>query len=370
MKLKAPRNSLLEAATACAAAAGTKGTLPILACAKLDFERGTISATDLEVATTVEFGGKAEGEGSICINAEALAERVRMMPDGDVTISVTDNTATITSGRRRYKLPAFPGEEFPALPQFDGEGVRVERLPLLDAIKSTIYAVSQDVTRLHLHSLLVSSDDDGKLLCAATDGHRLSIDRQPIEWSLQEALVPRGGALRIKKLLEDAKDQDTITIGVHGQPGGGSNRIDWFVSAGFTELSVKLVDALFPPYQQVIPETTEAQHRVSRLALLDAVRAVSVAAGERTGGVKLTFEGATCTIEAETVESGEGHDVVELIGDADQPRLFFGCNGKYLVEALNSFVGDTVTIEGSGGLGPVKISDGGKRLNITMPMRV
>lgn len=369
MKLKAPRNSLLEAATACATVANTKGTMPILACAKLDFERGTVAATDLEVATTVEFGGKTEGNSSICINAKALAERVRMMPDGDVTISVTDNTATIKSGKRYYSLKTFPGEEFPAIPQFDGDGVRVERLPLLDAISSTIYAVSQDVTRLHLHSLLVTAED-GELLCAATDGHRLSIDRQPIEWSLQEALIPLNGALRIKKLLEDAKDQDTVTIGVNGQLGGGSNRIDWFVSAGFTELSVKLVDALFPPYQQVVPETTEAQHRVSRLALLDAVRAVSVAAGERTGGVKLTFKGATCTIEAETVESGEGHDVVELIGDADQPRLFFGCNGKYLVEALNSFVGDTVTVEGSGELDPVKISDGGKRLNITMPMRV
>jgi hypothetical protein len=46
------------------------------------------------------------------------------------------------------------------------------------------------------------------------------------------------------------------------------------------------------------------------------------------------------------------------------------CNGGYLAEALASFVGDEVTIEGSGELDPVKLSDGGKRVNITMPMRI
>lgn len=365
MKLKTGRNQLVAAASVCAAIADRKGTLPILACTKLDLENGTLSATDLNVSTTRKLDSDGTGEGSVCINAKDFLDRVRQMPDGEVGISVKENTVTITSGKRRYRLPCLPGDEFPVVPEFTGEWLTVERLPLLDAITSTCYAVSADETRLHLNSLLFTSES-GKLVCVATDGHRLALDKQPIDWNLQTALLPLSGVHQVRKLLEDAKSEGSIKLGVAGKIG----RINWFVSAGETELSIKLVDAEFPPYQQVIPEECTHMHKVPRLALLDAVRAVSVAANERTGGVKLSFEKGNCTIESEDAEQGEGHDVVPITDSKSSQRFVFGCNGKYLVEALHSFAGDEVTIEGGGELDPVKITDGGQRVNVTMPMRI
>ena len=82
--------------------------------------------------------------------------------------------------------------------------------------------------------------------------------------------------------------------------------------------SVKLVDAQFPPYAQVIPQNSEQKVRVPRAAFADALRAVSIAASERTGGVKLTLAKGTMRITSESPESGDGFDEVPI--DYDGPE--------------------------------------------------
>jgi len=362
MKLNLQRSDLLRAAEACAAIADKKSTMPILANLKLDADAGTLSATDLYLQTTQTID--ATDSGSVCVPARDFADRVRNMPDGELTVSTNKALAvTIKSGKRRYTMMGISGDDFPELQQFAGEWQEVERLPLLDAIEATLYAISTDETRLHLNSLFMTSEE-GKLVCVATDGHRLALDRQPIAWECgpkANILVPRNGALILRKLLSDAKSSKSVLVGVT------ESRLH--VSNGNDKFAVKLVDAEFPPYQQVIPERSTAEIRIDRLALLNAARAVSVAASERTGGIKLSFKDGECIIESISPEGGEGYDSIPIETEHDG-ELFFGCSGKYLAEALSSFVGDTVTLGVSGELDPVTIGDGGQRLNVTMPMRV
>ena len=74
--------------------------------------------------------------------------------------------------------------------------------------------------------------------------------------------------------------------------------------------AVRLVDAQFPPYSQVIPQQSEKLIRVPRAAFaVGASRAVSVAASERTGGVKLSVSQGTMRISTESPDSGEGSEV-------------------------------------------------------------
>ena len=85
-----------------------------------------------------------------------------------------------------------------------------------------------------------------------------------------------------------------------------------FFQGGGTTFSVKLVDAQFPPYAQVIPQNSEKKVRVPRASFADALRAVSIAASERTGGVKLSLSKGTMRITSESPESGDGFDEVPI----------------------------------------------------------
>jgi DNA polymerase-3 subunit beta len=136
---------------------------------------------------------------------------------------------------------------------------------------------------------------------------------------------------------------------------------------------VKLVDAQFPPYAQVIPEATERAVRVPRLPFSDALRAVSLAASDRTGGVKLTIESGKLRFESESPESGEGFDEVPI--EYDGPTLTVGFNARYFLDVLGAMTEDEVIIGISGELDPAVIKPATEStkqsyLAVVMPMRI
>jgi DNA polymerase-3 subunit beta len=146
----------------------------------------------------------------------------------------------------------------------------------------------------------------------------------------------------------------------------------FFELAGFS-FSVKLVDAQFPPYQQVIPEHSERVVRAQRAALTDALRAVSVAASDRTGGVKLTIGGGKIRFESESPDSGEGFD--EVPSDYQGPEVTVGFNARYFLDVLGAITDEDITLGISGELDPAVIRPASDSANknyqaVIMPMRI
>jgi DNA polymerase-3 subunit beta len=143
-----------------------------------------------------------------------------------------------------------------------------------------------------------------------------------------------------------------------------------FFQVGSTFFSVKLVDAQFPPYNQVIPQKTDKLVRAPRTSLADALRAVSVAASERTGGVKFSFEAGTLRISSESPESGDGMDEVPV--EYTGPTVNIGFNAKYFLDILAALTEDEVTLSLNGELDPVLLRPDSDRQfqAVVMPMRI
>lgn len=117
--------------------------------------------------------------------------------------------------------------------------------------------------------------------------------------------------------------------------------------------------------------------RAPRVAFTDALRAVSIAANERTGGVKISLQAGTMRISSESPESGEGFDElpVEYAGEA----ISIGFNAKYFLDVLAALPHDEVTLNLSGELDPAVLrpGDAGEKtspnrdfLAVVMPMRI
>jgi DNA polymerase-3 subunit beta len=113
--------------------------------------------------------------------------------------------------------------------------------------------------------------------------------------------------------------------------------------------------------------------KAPRLLVADALNAVSVAASDRTGGVKLSLSTGKLRFESESPESGEGFD--ELTVDYDGPELTVGFNARYFLDVLRAITDDEVEIGVGGELDPAVVRPAAQNprssyLAVIMPMRI
>lgn len=378
MHVVVSKKDLLRVLARCQGVADKKSTMPVLGNVLLESTADglRLSATDLVLAVSGVVEAELKKPGTVAVGAKDLFERVRMMPDGQLVLEVDDNATMIiraTTSARRYTIHGVPGEEFPALPHADGgEWIELDALVMSRLIATTHFSISTDETRLHLSSALFELEDN-RLRMVTTDGHRLSKmeTRAPEISGEASMLIPLKGILELRRLCDEA-----VSEGANE----GSPRIKLLKSgpnvhcelAGF-RFSVKLVDAQFPPYQQVIPSQSETAVRAPRQALADALKAVSIAASDRTGGVKITLTAGALRVESESPEAGEGFD--EIAVDYDGAGMTMGLNARYLLDVLAAITDDEVVLGLSGELDPAVIRPGGEAsdrnyLAVVMPMRI
>lgn len=372
MNLTIQQSDLLRAVSFALEAADKKSAMPILGYILLSAEDGklTATATDMYIRCTSTADCEPESGGSACFMARDLFERVKAMPAGAVSITVTDNKATIkaSGGARRFQQHTIPAQDFPSV---SGEETALGDIPagvLRSLIGLTHFSVFTDETRAHVNSLLLELSPSS-LLAVSTDGHRLSKASAAVD-GLPSAtmLVPLKAVVVLRKLLDDflKKEGSLDTIGV------GRRGSDATFAIGDTVLAVRLVDATFPPYQQVIPKASQHTATCSREAFAEALDAVRVAASDKTGGVKVTLAPGLIKVTAESPESGSASD--EVPSDCECGSALFGCNAKYLLDVLKELGTAEVRVECSGELDPVVIrpvGDGAPdALFVTMPLRL
>ncbi|HMI94369.1 MAG TPA: DNA polymerase III subunit beta [Polyangiales bacterium] len=384
MHVVVSKKDLLRILARCQGVADKKSTMPVLGNVLLQTDGGDklrLAATDLYLAVSGHIPAQVDKGGSIAVGARDLFERVKMMPEGQLSIATTEGSSTTIrsmTSARRFTLHGIPGEEFPSLPEPDetAPALKLDVDALAQLIARTHFSISTDETRLHLNSALFEWDGD-HVRMVTTDGHRLSKAEAILKGKQANAsmLIPLKGVLELKRLCEEAKNEPG-----KGDPEADGNSLTmlqggpnvFFRLAGF-QFSVKLVDAQFPPYQQVIPDNTERAIRAPRAALADALRAVSIAASERTGGVKLTLGTGRMRFESESPESGAGFDEVNT--EYDGPEVTIGFNARYFLDVLGAIDDDDVILGISGELDPAVIKPGTESVSssylaVIMPMRI
>ncbi|HEY2368151.1 MAG TPA: DNA polymerase III subunit beta [Polyangiaceae bacterium] len=377
MELSVAKKDLLKLVSRMQGVAERKSTMPVLSNVLLAVDGPNalrVAATDLYLSIAGRVPAEVKKGGSVAVPAKDLLERVRMMPEGTVQIVTTDGASTnikASGSPRRYTLRGMPGDDFPPLPQAAESAPTLSLAVdvLAELMQKTYFSISTDETRAHLNSALFEWDGD-VVRMVTTDGHRLSMMEQKVVGKQATAtmLIPLKAILELRRLCDelsaeapkDSKPEIAIT-----QSGSSA-----FFVAGTTTFSVKLVDAQFPPYAQVIPQATEKKVRVARGPLADALRAVSIAASERTGGVKMQLGNGMMRITSESPESGDGSDEVPI--EYSGPAITVGFNAKYFLDVLGALGEDEVELGLSGELDPAVVKPVSERkfLAVVMPMRI
>lgn len=306
----------------------------------------------------------------MALSAKDLLDRVKMMPDGPLTLSVAEDNSFQTTlkakgSARRYTLRGMPGADFPPLPQ-PAEGapsLSIAPAALLKLLETTQFAISTDVTRAHLNSALFEWSGTG-LRMVTTDGHRLAKSDVQVDGTAElTMLLPLKAIQELRRICEGEGAGAPLELTQSGSSA--------FFKAGAFTFVTRLVDATFPPYMQVIPKTTtHTVASIPRETFAGALRAVAVAADGGTGGVKLAFGKGALRITSQSPETGEGAD--ELPIEYAGPPIVAGFRAQYILDVLGALDEESITIGISGDLDPMVIKPVSNRdfVAVVMPMRI
>ena len=347
MKLSTSRDNLLATLQLVSRAVSTRATLPslggILAVASDD---GLIlRATDMELALTRAVDdAKVESEGTLLLPGRLLVDVVRNLPAGEVTLEhrAEQRDVELTAGGARFHLRTLAPDDFPRLPEFEGEGVRLPGPPLAQTIERVARAASRDEVRPILTGVMVQAAEQ-RLTMVATDSYRLSVKHTDLEAPVASALEANVPARALRELARTIVTEGTDEVEI------ALPRNQIVFRAGPVLLSSRLIEGQFPSYRQLIPESFEHEVRLPREEFLEVTRRIGQLA-QRNAPLRLAFAEGELTVAAETPDVGDASEAMPAPFSGEPIEIAF--NPQFLIEGVDSIEGDELAIQLSSPLRP------------------
>src|SRR3984885_4474594 len=365
MEIRIGKNEFLRGLRLAQGIADRKSTMPMLANVLLRTQGKNqllVVATHLNVSLSAELKSQNAAEGGITLNAKSLNELIASAPGDDITLKRADNHwAEIRSAKGTYRIVAMPDRDFPKVPDHrEATYTTLESAVLREMIDRTLFSVCNDETRFHLNGVFFESDGS-KARMVSTDGHRLSkVERTIANGPKLSAgvIIPKKGLLEMKKVLESGPSCKLAIKTPH-----------LFLVQEDLAIAVKLIDAQFPPYEQVIPKDHKKVITIDRVRFIEAMRRAQLMSSE-TRGVKVAASKEGITIASDNPDLGEVRE--ELDAEYNGEPIAIGFNPKYVVELLGQMGTDQVTLSLGGELDPglIRPLGGDDYLGVVMPMRI
>jgi DNA polymerase-3 subunit beta len=338
MTFSAPHDRLLSALQLAGRAISSRSAVPSLGGILLTAHGDEISlrATDMEIGLSLSLEATVERQGSALLPGRLLVDVVRSLPSGEVRVELRPEQRDIevTSGAARFHLRTLPAEDFPRLPEFEGDVATIPAAALADTVERVARAASRDEVRPILTGILVTAEER-TLTMVATDSYRLSVKHTELEQPIArplEANVPARALRELSRIVgsEGAKEVEVALPG---------NQV-LFRAAGVV-LSSRLIEGQFPSHRQLIPDSFDHEVRLPRSEFLEASRRVSQLA-QRNAPLRLAFSEGELTIAAETPEVGDASESMPAPFSGDPLEIAF--NPEFLVAGIESVDADEVVL--------------------------
>lgn len=362
MKIAIPREKFLEALQVVQSVVSSRSTLPVLSNVLLKADAGRIffSTTDLDTGIRTQANAVVDKAGGITLPARRLLSIVRELPNTEISLEVdSKNAASIKAGSSFFKINGLPEEEFPPFPKTEGAKlIKIGQKDLRDMLRKTAYAMSNDESRYVLNGTLLSLKDN-KLTIVATDGRRLALVEQEIEFpksSEGDVILPTKAVGELQRILAD---EGEVEIAIAG------NQIAFTI--GCTYLISKLIEGNYPNYRQVIPTETKERITLERELFLTSIRRVALLSSEKSNSVRLNFARNELLITANTPEVGEAKESLAVNYKGKDFSIAF--NPEYLSDPLRNLESELVHFDFTDELSPGVIRHDKPFLYVIMPMR-
>ncbi|MFH1258317.1 MAG: DNA polymerase III subunit beta [Elusimicrobiota bacterium] len=370
-KIICSKSELLRGVALIQSAISPKVTLPILSNFLVEVKNNKIklSATDLQIGVSCIIKGEILSEGYLILPAKRVADIIRELPEKDIEIFSEQSeketfNVYIKCGKTRFTLTEILLEDYPVLPEFKEEkSFAIGKEILKEIVKKTIFATSVDETRFMLNGLYFVSEEKN-LKVVATDGRRLAYVNKKDVLSVSMAvksIIPTKTINELIRILA-SEEEETVRLSMD------ENQIAFKI--GQTVLVSRLIDAIFPNYEQVIPKEIQIKIKLNTDELLSATRRVAILSGERTSqSVKYRFSENKLRIIASFPGVGEAEDELEVVYQGEPIEVVY--NPNYVLDVLKNIEAKEIELQLSNPLSPgiVRPAEQEDYLCVLMPLR-
>ncbi|PHG66842.1 DNA polymerase III subunit beta [Bacillus toyonensis] len=342
-------------------AISTKVLIPILSGIKITADQSgiTLIASNSNVFIKKFIPNSIEDEqiatilqaGTIVVPAKYFIEIIKKMPSDIVIKSKNEQIITIQSEEITLNLNGLPANEFPNVPFIEDHAeIQVETEQLIEVFKQTVFAVAKNESRPVLTGVHIELDHN-KLVCAATDSHRLAIRETLISSDAKaNCIVPSATISELLKLMNSHTEFVYIYL-------SDSHVIFTF---GTTTLYSRLIEGKYPNISNLIPNEFQTVINVERKKILQGVDRSSLLASEwANNNVNLEIiNESTIKISSNASQIGKIAETQQVDAIQGEKQLNISFDGRFMVDALRAITEEMVTLSFGGSMRPILIEAG------------
>lgn len=362
MKLKVTQENLNKALGLVARVANARGTLPILSnvLLKIDDNRLSVSATNLDIAISCQLGAQVQEDGSLTVPARLFQDLVNGLPSGVIELEQDEQRLKVTTDSYKSVINGVAADEFPVMPAIEGGTRWKVAAPLLKrGLQQVVLAASTDESRPVLTGVLFQTADK-VLYIAATDSYRLAEKRLSELQQDVKLLIPASALHDVLRIINDYEGDIEV---VHDD-----QQVQF--RAGDVELVARLIEGNYPDYRKLIPASFATTATMPRSELASITKVSSLFARESAGSIVVSVDEPSESIWIHAVASQLGENNATLKVDAKGSGSIT-LNSRYLLDALQVMDASDVRLGFNGKLEAVMLTDSEKDdyLHIIMPLK-
>lgn len=346
----------------------TKVQLPVLANILLKTEKGKlfIKATNLESSISISIGAKIESEGEITVPAKVMSEIVSNLSAEQIDLEVDHEKLKIVSSKFKSTITGMNSSDFPKIvDKISPDALEISSETLSEALKDTLFSVSNDETRPILTGVLVLLGKT-EVVFVGTDGFRLSQKKNslkgPVE--VESLILPKNAISEVIRLADGAENVKF-----------SYKKVDKLAIFSFANmvLTTRVIEGEFPDFEKIIPKSSKTTLRIDKDELFRAVKLAGVFARDASNVVKVRIFKESLTVLSESSKSGTQEMKVDAkIEGHPEGELVVAFNYRFLEEFLTTVKGEEIVIKLSDPNSPVLFLDPQDKdfLHIIMPVKI
>lgn len=301
-----------------------------------------ITASDQETTQITNIGVEQMMEaGSIAVPSRLILDVLKEFADQLITINADPSTHEITVdwGSGNIAIPGQPVSGYPDVKTKNTETLQhitIDAAKLYELISLTIFATADKDSRPTMMGILFDITPESTTV-VATDAHKLvrvSLTDTNDVAQQSSFILPKKPANNLKALLQ--KENGSVLVEFDNK--------NIHFSMGESTFICRTIEGRYPNYNSVIPQNNHNTFIIDRVALLSAIKRVSICSDKSSNLVRMNITENTLKLQAKDVNfyvSAEDSLVCNHSGDP----IEIGFKYMHLIEMLTVFSSQNIQVE-------------------------
>lgn len=280
----------------------------------------------------------------LCVNANDILSLVKNIGDRIITISVDEESSSITCGYEfgKFTIPYENADEFPTA-NMNGDGLHniiMDSSKLLNAMEMTRFAAADnDKLMPSLNGVHIDFSEKGMVSVATNTQKAAKFEDKDVRLSVDGSAgftVPKKVASVLSSILFTVEEDVKLSF----------NDAAIHVNNRDFKLSARLVEYKYPKYDMLFVTNRMCTATINKDMLSLALKRVTPASNEMSNLVMFEFSNGRVTLSTESVEFGKSaNETVTCDCDGD---MRIGFKGSSVMDILRNLDDEDIVIELSG----------------------